>query len=602
MARIPIMGINETGARPVGTPYVSGPSGDDSAAVARGVREAGAALGNIGSEVARQIGAESNKRDEATRRAKHRADVVAANNALTGLQHDLNSSMYGDAQAARAPDAEWAGMPGDRPAARGFLAERGQSAAATSVPTLEWQEKRRQHWGSQLKTPEQRALFEAESTKLRESYRVQVERHTTGQIREAEEASVKAREETALREVANNYADEATVRQQVAGAVGPMSALALSKEDADAKVAALESKVAQVRLERYLGDSDWKGAEQLFERDKAKLGAAASTYEKRIGDVKRIAVASQVAADATAVSVDERGRVDLGLALERAEALAGDDPLVRKEVRAQVHERALRAEQSYDADTERLSKQAHAIFNERGFAGIPPALKAQLNERNPALYERLKDDAERKVRQRRSDVADQRRQQSEANTLAMQDFMARPADERATLDISSTYAGSGANAVGMGALKVKQREAVDSVTRGEAASETEFVRQAKAAAAGIVTGKDAGKLLEAEAALAFSDFVQRNKRKPTREEMDAEIAGLVEKQMVGERRLFGLLDPKEERGFETRAKARKEGSPAAPATPPAAKVEVLGPGGARKAVPADRLDAWLAGNPGWKRR
>lgn len=277
---------------------------------------------------------EQQKRDEAKyqrelEEAKHKADVVAANDALTKYSEAETTLMDGSSTGrpvigkklsegvegeqgqssvdVKAPETEYT---------PGFLSTQGKAAPASSAETLDALEKRRRDIAGELSNPEQRALFDQHSRQMYESTRKRVEDHVAREIQRAEVASVEARKAAALNAIANNYTDAGFVQNQVAGVVGPMSALALSKEDAQAKVDAWQAEVAKVRLTQYLADKDWKGAQALFAQTREQLGAQGTHFANAIRLEREKSEADQLA-----LSIVDKARLPTGF-VEPATAIA----------------------------------------------------------------------------------------------------------------------------------------------------------------------------------------------------------------------------------------------------------------------------------------
>lgn len=287
------------------------------------------------------------RRDEAKyqrelEEAKHKADVVAANDALTRYQQAETTLMDGSSQGRAAAGAKLsAGVAGEQgqgaaslelktPAPEteytpGFLATQGKDAPARSAETLDAIEKRRTEISAELANDEQRQLFNENSRRMYEATRKRVEGHVAQEIRRAEVASVEARKAVALNAIANNYADPAFVEDQTALVVGPMAALALSKEDADAKVAAWQGEVAKVRLTQYLADKDWKGAQALFAQKREQLGVHAAQFQHAIALERE-----KSEADALALGIVDKARLPTGF-VEPATAIAAFQALPKEQ-------------------------------------------------------------------------------------------------------------------------------------------------------------------------------------------------------------------------------------------------------------------------------
>lgn len=493
-------------------------------------------------------------------RAQDEADVVAVNDALAELENDKITALHGDTREKSGglldgaiPNQEnldevWEAPPG------AFLATKGMQAAEKSSETMDWLSAQRSKRAGKLTTDKQRELFLRQSEKLTTGARNQVESHVSNQIQVAKQASLEGRQKVALHDVANNYADEELVAEQTEGVEEVLRALSLSDEDAEAKVTAWRSSVTEVRLNKYLAANDWKGAENLFAREKDVLGPHSVQFEKQIEAVKRDSVADAAAMKAVDGAMFSSGKVDSEKALAAIDAMDGDSQL-KDEARRRTQQRIVQKERAWDAETEKISKESFAAYNSGGWNGIPAPLKLELNERNPELYSRLRNDSERRWKERNQNSAEARREQLERDRIARFEYLSLPAEERAGTDLDEFLAGRGASPVLSSELKVHKRKAGETVQKGEASSESESIRQAMAAAQGVIKGKKDQQEFRAEAALAFQRFQEQHKRAPSQKEWSAEVADM----LLKEERPGLLFGTNEERRFKRLARERKQG-------------------------------------------
>lgn len=570
MPRIPIDQNRPISARPMATPFARQNFDTGASELAKGLFAAGDAV-------------DEGMREEAKKQqeAKQKADAVAANDALTQFQRDNTHAFYGDSESSTpaaggaAPgdstqhllNKEWE-TAGDAPAP--YLGLRGKEATEGSADTLEWLETRRQGLEEKLSNNEQKELFRKHSQRLVESAHETVERHAFAERKRAEVASLEARQQTTLQDIANKYTDDVATEKQAQAVEGTLRAFALSPEDADSKAAGWRAQVAETRLNQYLGANDWKGAQAVLDKAKGSLPAkAAAQFQRAIDSTKRDGVADAIASEIAKQSTSDDGRIDAETALQRLDASVQGDVKVKDEARQRLKQYIVESDAAWERETKRVSSAAYSAFNQSGWRGIPGPLKEELNARNPQLYDRLHDDSERKFRQRGLDGAEARREQAERDRIAKNSFLELPASAQAETDVDEFLAGRGASPGMASEIKVHRRKAGDVVQKGEAASETEFVKQAKAAAQGIVRGKDALKTFEAEALLEYRRMSEEKKRAPSGDESTKAIGGLLLKGMTGK----GWFGPSEEFGFQRSARERKEGAPpAAPAAAPAQPV------------------------------
>ena len=142
--------------------------------------------------------------------------------------------------------------------------------------------------------------------------------------------------------------------------------------------------------------------------------------------------------------------------------------------------------------------------------------------------------------------------------------------------------------------------------KGDAASESEFVRLAEAKAkAQIGTDKKKAGVFKAQAVQAYAELYEENKGKPSSKQAEEVTDRLVVKAATRPHLLEGVFGKGEEPEWMRRARLQKEGAQKTSAPPPAPtntdKVPVVGPNGMRGSIAADKVDAWLAARPGWRK-
>lgn len=613
--QIPTLDGSRVSSRPISTPYSSLNQDTGLHNLAKGVEQLGQGLEIADDRMAKEA-----------EKARQRAAVTESNAGIAQFQRDNTVGLEGDTSDPMKTgeyvpgeygiDLDLAKEPDAAPI-KGFLNTRGMNAAKHSADLQTYLVKRRQQIEDGLKSPEAKELFRHRSEGILEGSRGRIEGHVSHQRREAEVSSNKALIAINLRELQSeaNYANDDFADRATRDVAGSLHALATTPEEGAASVLAWNAQVATTRIDAALRNEDWQTAERLLEHAKPILGDDAKRLEKDLHGLKTDRAADHHARAIVEKSLTDDGRVDLGTALDRLNAL-GLEPSLRKEARSRLLEYAGDREDAAKVTADRVSKSAYAAYNEGGWRGIPSQLKGDLNKRNPALYHQLQNETERRSRARNEDSAAARREQREIDQIAKTDFLALPVAEQAKTDLGVFLAGRGVSPVGSGTLKVLHRQANDSVTKGQAQGETEFLHEARAKGAGVLgTGKrgvEAGKNYQAEATLAYRRFVEANEREPNATEAAELIAPLIQKALTKPPGAIGAFfgaGPDEEFGYEKAQRERAtQGSPAAAGqmatTPkaPAPKVEVISGAGNRKAVPADKLDAWLQANPGWRRR
>lgn len=523
MPRIPVYGEQQVNTRPAGTPFAS-----------TDVR--GASVGALAEGAARIA--------QVAEKAQMRAISADITKALGDYQAELTDLEMGSSEEGELgldltkPE----GGPDDRP--RGILQVRGKDAAEQSTKALDWSEKRRQAIAQSLKDERAREAFLTKSRDLYDGSRRRIETHVNGQLRAAEVEALATAVAAAIETAGTHYADGETAREQVDALRAPIRALTGSEEATRAKLAEVEAAVLAKRLDGYLGKSDWRGAKELYEAAGENLGKFRQAYGERIEKHQRAGIAEDtaehLAKDPELTKAD--GTLDVDKALERIdETVSAEDPELRKEIRALYLDRARLAEGKWKEDTDDISKRAYATYNAGGWRSVPPEMKDELNRRNPALYNQLRDEAEMRWRRNRSDNASNRRALAEANTLAMQAYMQLPVEERAKLNVDTFLAGFGASEVGVGAVKVRQQKDKENIEKGLATPEETFVKEAKASAQGFLANPDELRLFEAEARMAFTEHFARVEKPPSRDEARKIIADLLLSSRAQTRSLGGAI-------------------------------------------------------------
>lgn len=614
-------GAPKVDSRGYGTPGAGVDArGAGGAAVAAGLEQLGEGVNAV--ERAERI------RQARLERAKAQADATAATNAAAQLQGRLNDRIHGNEQQAASQQqidaaAGWSAptspgldltdpenpkiIPGEAPAptdatggatSGGFLATRGEAAAAASVPTLSGIASDYSSIRDGLQNERQKRMFDLHAHPMQLSARRQVEDHTSQQIQVAHEASLQARAGTALTAVANDYGSEDTATEQLASVEQSIRGLQLSKEDGDHRVAEFRSQLDQVRLQQFLANKDWKGAQSLLAVKKEELGPKSAVFEKAISEVQQDQQGDELAQKAVDLARDKNGRVDGEYALEQVDALVKDNVQLRDEARRRVQQRATQADAAYNQQTKQISEAAFAAYNTAGWSGIPAPLKAQLNERNPELYFRLQRETELRYRRAQGTKSDALRLQRDANQQALNDYKSLSDEEIADTDPEEFIVGRGVNGVGLSALGPVRKAAENRIKNGSSVKLDEFRKDALGGAAGVVSGKNDLKLYTAEATSAWEDFETKNKRPPTREEAKELIGKLLQDRVTP-----GWLWDSRTPEYKARAQdAKKAAASPAPAPAPDEKVELVGPDGQFGSAPAKGLDAWLAAHPKWRRK
>jgi hypothetical protein len=536
--RIPVYEAR-VGTAPLSPPRAIAPAPTGIAQLGAGIAQAGSAIGRMVEE------------------ERQKAEAVQITNFETGNEQDWTELFHDDKAGLRSKVGESAFTTG---ADAKTLAEMGKRAQA------------------RLKAVPSERAREVAALRLQgwmASREREVEGFVSQQRRAAEVSAVEARKVAGLDAAARSYADPKALEESIVPVETSIRALSPSAEAAEVEVrqyrAVVVGSAIDAALARRYGDvpaPDVTAARGVLEAHREAIGpAAAGKLQAKIDGAGRDTEAESIAANAVEFATDEEGRVNESQALAILDTVK--DTALKDESTRRVKERLTLAEGAWNQRKDARFKEAFSAYLTGGLRSIPSDTKAWLIKNYPEGWDRLRGEAEQRYRQSKGDAAAVRREQSEANRIARNDYLARPAAERAGLDIDATYGGTGPDAIGLGNLRVLQRQATDTVQRGEAVSEDSFRRDAVSQIGPLLgTGPQAKKKLarlQAEATARFNDFLRDNKRKPNGEETLAIIDDLgrvsLEEHWYGDRETFGF-----EAGPETRAE-RRDAPP--PATSPA---------------------------------
>jgi hypothetical protein len=525
---------------PLGAPRVGiDPSAANGAAISQGLQQLNAGITQATGELERVY-----------RHEKQRAQAVAVTDAETAFSRAITTELQGDSTVeTSAPGAL---------RRTGFLQLRGTAAAESSAKAVESLRQAQKKVAEGLTDAEVRQLFLQRSAGQLESAVGRVEGHVGAEIQAAAEVSLKARVHEAIEAVANAAPAEDfdTAQKEAWSLWGNIQALALSPEAAEAQLADVKARMAGLRLQKRLKVKDVKGAEEVYAEVKDVLGADAVKFEEDLASLRTNVNAESLAATLSAAHLRKDGLLDEKAAMAALREAAGADVKLLDEATLRLRHRATEAKRDWDMRVDDLSRRAFAEFNKKGWGGMDSKLRDELNEANPNLWDRLRDDAEQRYRRSQESKSDAQRAQSEANRLAMQEYMKLPQEERAALNVGVFVAGmGGVDKLGLGAIEVQQRRDKDAVQKGQSVREGDFVRNVSAEASGVITDKTQLSLLQAEARIAHDRFVQDFKRPPSVDEQSRLTQVLLQK-VVKER--WWILPDGEQFEFQRRAAERKE--------------------------------------------
>lgn len=527
MARFPIAERRVQSA-PLSPPKQPMPGDSGNGALARGLGQLGGAVENVGQDVL-----------EAAAKDRQRAEAVAASDAENALQAAITEEFYDDA--------------------RGALHKRGREALPAVDGAYANIAKRRDEISKGL-SERSRAVFESRASDILTGARRTGEGHAATQTRAAEADTIEAAQAGAIDALARNPYDKDEINLQRARVLPRVRAFALSPEAAAQAEAQFEKVAATTRLNRMLDDGDDESAAVLFAKAKDALGPDGRRFEREIKTLKRTKDADRAVSAVVAYARDdETGWVDEAAALRAFEATAVDDPRTKDAAQDRLREALSEAARVKTKDIDGRFTEAFTAYNQGGIRAIPARTADWLNTHAPEKWAFFKKDAERRWRQSRSDGAEARREQAAIDKEALYDFRAKEAATKPEADVVAEYGPAGVSPAGLKVIEAEKRKAIDSVAKGYATDEGEFVRSALAKAPAKVQGNEKkSKALKAAAVREFNAYVEQHKRPPP-----ADVANkLVDESLLNSISVEGLIFDSKKLGFEAptkrdRAKALK---------------------------------------------
>jgi hypothetical protein len=377
-----------------------------------------------------------------------------------------------------------------------FKALRGEQAVQGAELARLALENARKRWGESLSTDAAKGLFERQSTELAGRYGLGVTSHSLDQLREAEEASAGAAHVSAVNQAALHYNDPTMLDTLATQAGAQAYQLRASDEDGRAKVYAIRQDVLASAISGALKatEQDPKAldhAKALFYGNREALGAKGPGIEAEINNSSLLRAGNEEAIKiADKMKTGENGWLDTTDMQTYLDAIP--DPNVKKATEANLKDRIA-------IDDARRKAQTSSVWNPVLSAYVQGGLSAAervrtqdgksamgwLNRNRPDLEKRLRDDAYAKWRQSKSDKSEVQRELREARKLAHDDFLSRPVEEQATLDLAATYGGT-TDELGLGDIGVLQRKAKNAVDKGQALKVGDFLRDGLAQGFGVV--------------------------------------------------------------------------------------------------------------------
>lgn len=416
----------------------------------------------------------------------------------------------------------------------GILAATGQDAFARAEGYQAKLQQLRDKVVSGIVDPQARQIATLRINGLIESAHHQVEGYLSRQQHVIAETSLQDRQATALDAVSAGYADPKVRATQMAALDGPVKELALSPEDAQARLAAWHQAVASTVLNQYLGDGDGEGAQQYFAQVKDLLGPKAGQYQHQIQALQTSAQAG-ARADAIWGGSQVKGYPwhDSARAVAQVQALAPGRR--RDEIQRRVeHAAALEQQEKERWGQARLNELDSVWVQSRNLNDprLAPIERAMEDPHNGAssLLARWIRSKELEIRSQRLSNADERRAIDEADRQALQNYLAHPLADRVKLDVRTQYLGH-VSPLGMDTIRARQQRDIAQLGKDQGVGEAELRRDVAAEAAKANIGAKDAKLPTLLAAMTgwwLRQSEQNSGRPPSRADMLKELGHQLE--------------------------------------------------------------------------
>lgn len=329
---------------------------------------------------------------------QEKAAELQATNAETEFEKSATSALYGteaEAQLGGAGGSAGAGAGGaDQSLApheanpnlpqEGLLNARGLKAVEASGHTLDYLTTRRQEIADALPNDRARQLFLQSTNGRLEAYHRTIEQHTAQQNEAAAVVGLKARQEMAVNDIANNYADPVALTSNVAAVDQRIRALQLSPEAGDAQVQAWHQQAYSTVLQQHLADKDWKGAQDFYSTHKADLGAQGTQFAHAIDILK-----DQQQGDALASKIVTGAAISGGLhdtAKMDADFLALPVEQRTPQAVQSFHEQKAVAEEQDRGTAANVWKTARSQYLTGGMSAVNPVGLTWMRDNDPDAY------------------------------------------------------------------------------------------------------------------------------------------------------------------------------------------------------------------------
>lgn len=401
MPRIPVFDKDQVAQAPARPDYQQLDHRDGTPALERGIGELAQGVGNLQAV-----------NEERARKAKDRADAIAADDLFTQAQQYTTEQLHGrdETPAAKAgaagadtlTDADILSV-GEKSHVPGYLDTRGTEAHAKSSELLEALTKKYESLLKAAGNDRQRDIVRNRLNTLRESVRAQVAEHESQQFRVADQAATVGLTKTTINSAANLYDRPDDVRKLTEDTLASIKRSSLP-EEFEGKKQEFLSQVSQSMIGGFLRNGDVAGAEARYKLDEKTLGDDAERVKAHIDQAKKgleqgaVDVAGEAAA-ARAIGVgmqSKTGWLDYDKAAAEIEKLPAGTPQevkVKDEARQRFERQAAIHKRQKSEAVERTFDRALESYRAAGsLTAVAPADKAWLknHDNDPDAWERLR--------------------------------------------------------------------------------------------------------------------------------------------------------------------------------------------------------------------
>lgn len=271
---------------------------------------------------------------------------------------------------------------------RGFKRLKGEAAFGGEKALFEEYEKERQTWLAGVGSERARAVADANTRARMLDHRGQAEGFLGQQRDVAAGASLVARKATTLDSLALHYADPEERARLVTHTEGAIRALSVSKEAAEADVAAWRKETDALVIRRFLDEKDAAGAKAYFAQARDRLGKDAARIGREIDAVGFDTEAEDRAVAFVEQATGENGRVRRDTAEAALDGI--EDTKLRDEVRKRLEHRLSLSDRAWGRKIAEQVNLAIVQYEKGGnsLGAIDPRIKEWfLDEENGAAAE-----------------------------------------------------------------------------------------------------------------------------------------------------------------------------------------------------------------------